>query len=254
MVAKIAARRTAKAARRKQILKTRRAAAPNSLTDRVRRLAGCPLHRCLIQPEMFDSGMGTIILARRTETGEIAMATFLVDVYALGIKDVMFDVCEPAEFEFYVSVMNQAAPFQSADPSFARKLLRDAAAYAASLGLRPHRGSAAIMELFGDFRAEDCASKFSFGLDGKPFYVAGETETTRQIAMRLGRLTDNLGAGGFDFLIPIDEEVCLTSEVIEAAMTEDPAGRASEPRLPSLTRPRLESSAIRRTGRQSSLG
>jgi hypothetical protein len=207
MASNIAHRRAAKAARRRKLLNTRRAAAtPVSLAEKVRRLATGPLHRCLIQPEMFESGIGTVILARQAATGEIAMATFLVDVFSIGIKDLMFELIEPSEFEFYVATMHQAAPFHPVDPSYARKLLRDAAAYAASLGLRPYRGFAAIEQLFGDVRAEDCIDEFAFGLEGRPVYMPGPTEGVAQVERRLGHLMDRPGPDGFDVMIPTEED------------------------------------------------
>jgi len=218
MASDIARRRAAKSARRKKLLNSRRAAAmPVSLADKIRRLAPCPLDRCLIQPEMFETGMGTVVLARRTETGQIAMAAFLVDAFSLGIKDLVFHVLERSEFETYIAMGHEASPFQAVDPSYARKLLRDAAAYAASLGLRPYRGFWAIEQLFGDVRDEDCAEEFSFGRNGKPAYMVGPTETTAQVMRRLERLTERLGPDGFSWMIPISEDEILTNEADEPA-------------------------------------
>ncbi len=220
MALDIARRRAAKAARRKGLLKMRRAnATPVSLADKVRRFATCPLHRCLIQPEMFETGMGTVILARRAETAEIAMAVFLVDTFSLGIKDVVFQTIEPSEFEASVAMVHEAAPFYPVDPSYARKLLCDAAAFAASLGLRPHRGFGAIEQLFGDVRAADCTEQFAFGREGKPTYMVGPLETTAQVIKRLGHLSDHLGPDGFDFVIPVLEEECITNAEAEPVRT-----------------------------------
>ncbi len=217
MASDVARRRAAKAARRKKLLKTRRAATPVSLADKVRFLATRPLHRCLIQPEMFETGIGTVVLARRVENGQIAMAAFLVDAFSLGIKDLMFLVLEPFEFEAYIAMAQEAAPFRAVDPSYARKLLRDAAAYAASLGLRPHRGFASIEQLFGDVRAEDCTEEFAFGRGGKPVYMPGPTESTAQVLRRLEHLVERLGPDGFDCMIPISEDEYLTIEADEPA-------------------------------------
>jgi hypothetical protein len=220
MALNITRRRAAKAVRRKDLLKTRRAATkPASLAERVRRLATRPIHRCLIQPEMFETGMGTVVLARRTETGEIAMAAFLVDTFSLGIKDVVFQTVEPSEFEAFMAMGHEAAPFCPVDPSYARKLLRDAAAFAASLGLRPHRGFGAIEQLFGDVRAADCTEHFAFGREGKPVYMVGPSETTEQVVRRLGRLADHLGPDGFEFVIPVSEEECITNAEAEPVVT-----------------------------------
>lgn len=217
MASDIARHRAAKAARRKKLLHARRAATPVSLAQKVHFLATRPLHRCLIQPEMFKTGIGTVVLARRVENGQIAMAAFLVDAFSLGIKDLVFHMLEPSEFEAYIAMAHETAPFRAVDPSYARKLLRDAAAYAASLGLRPHRGFASIEPLFGDVRADDCTEEFSFGRGGKPFYMVGPTESTAQVMRRLERLAERLGPDGFDFTIPISEDEYLTIEADKAA-------------------------------------
>src|SRR5207253_3762446 len=51
MASPIAHRRAAKAARRKQVLASRRAAEPVSLADKVRRATVWPLHRCLLHDD-----------------------------------------------------------------------------------------------------------------------------------------------------------------------------------------------------------
>ncbi len=202
MAPNIAHRRAAKTVRRKKLLASRRAAEPVSLAERVRRLATGQLRCCLMQQE---AGIKSVFLARETHTGEIALAAFLVDAFALGIKDVFFSVMQPSEFEAFLSAAQDAAPAVPVDPSYARKLVRNAAAYAATLGLRPPRQFVSIERLFGDVRAEDCAETFVFGRDGKPFYVIGPTETARQVANRLQHLADQLGPEGFDVVIPEED-------------------------------------------------
>jgi hypothetical protein len=192
----------------------------------VRRLAGRPFYRCLLHGDIGEAGIATVFLAREAETGEIAMAAFLVDTYALVIKDVVFQLLEPSQFDESMAAAREAAPLVPVNPAYARKLLRDAADYAASLGLRPHRKFAAIEPLFGDVRAEDCTDTFTFGLDGKPFYAVGPHETAGQIRGRLEHLADRLGSGGFDFLIPIEEDACIENERLEAPQHEDEADAA----------------------------
>lgn len=198
MPSNIAQRRTTKAARGK--------ANVVPLAEKVRRLAGGPLYRCLLHGTIKEGGIVTVILARAAETGEIAMAAFLVDIYALGIKDVVFQLFEPSEFDAFVSMAGVAAPVVPINPAYARKLLRDARTYAASLGLRPHRNFASVEALFGDVRADDCTETFSFGRKGKPFYAVGPTETVAQITNRLGILLKRLGPDGFDFMVPTGED------------------------------------------------
>lgn len=226
MAANIAQRRAAKAARRKRVLTERQQATAVPLAEKVRRLAERPLYRCLIHGDASEAGIATVFLAREAETGEIAMAAFLVDTYALGIKDVVFRLLEPSQFDEFISMAQAAAPVVPVDPAYARKLVRDARAYAASLGLRPHRNFAAVESLFGDVRAEDCSETFAFGRDGKPFYAVGPLETAAQIQNRFGRLAERLGPGGFDFLMPISEEEFISGQAAAELQPEDEADAA----------------------------
>lgn len=219
MPSNIAHRRAAKAARRKKALASRRAAEPVSLADKVRQLAAAPLHCCLMHGDGSDSGMTSVILARVTETGGMAVAAFLIDTFALGIKDVVFRPMEPSDFDDFLAEAQAAAPLTPVDPSHARKLVRSAAAYAASIGLRAPRGFASIELFFGNVRAEDCAKEFVFGRDGKPFYVVSPFETPEQVAKRLDRLSDRLGPDGFVAEIPISDDIVLTNA------PEEPEGR-----------------------------
>jgi hypothetical protein len=202
----VARRRAAKAVRRRQVLAQRRkAAVPVSLAEKVRCFAGRPLYRCLLHGDPNVSGIATVFLTREAETGQIAMAAFLVDTYALGIKDVVFRLMEPSDFDQFIAMACVAEPVIRVEPSYARKLVREARAYAASLGLRPPRNFAAVEQLFGDVRADVCTETFTFGYEGKPFYVVGPTETAGQVAKRLGTLVERLGLSGFDVMIPLDD-------------------------------------------------
>ncbi|HZZ63550.1 MAG TPA: hypothetical protein VFE63_20680, partial [Roseiarcus sp.] len=87
-------RRQAKAIRRKNLLAERRrlgtADSGRTLDENVRRASGAPLHSCLLQNEIFETGVGMVILARKTGARGVALAGFLVDRYCLGVKDAMF--------------------------------------------------------------------------------------------------------------------------------------------------------------------
>ena len=194
--------RAAKAARRKKVLAGRRSAEPVSLAEKVRRLAAAPLLCCLLHRDEAETGISSIFLARVLGAGEIALAAFLIDMLALGIKDVFFRRMDRSDFEIFVAEAETAAPVMSVAPPYARKLVGSAAAYGASIGLRPPRDFAAIERFFGDIRAVDCAEEFAFGQNGRPLYVVGPSETARQVAGRVKRLVEQLGPDGFDFQIP----------------------------------------------------
>ena len=232
-------RRQAKAIRRKALLAERRrlgmTESKGSLAEDVRRAAAAPLHSCLLQNEMFTCGVGMVILTRKTSARRVALAGFLLDRYCLGVKDALFREAEEEDIETFLDGLGTTAPFEAVDPSYARKLLRDAVAYARSLGLEPHADYAAIEPLFADVAADACEVQFEFGFQGKPLYVPGPSELPTQIRRRLDRLRRRLGADGFVFgeiedasdalEEPVDENADADVEgAYDPAVAPDPEG------------------------------
>jgi hypothetical protein len=170
---------------------------------------------------LFERGNGTLILARRTGVGTIATSLFLLDTYCLGIKDAFFREADAAEFEAMIAACGAETPFADVDPSYARKLLRDLAAYARSIGLEPAAEFAASELLFGDIRADDCNVDFQFGFEGKPLYIPGPTDTPAQIRRRIKQLEQHLGEDGFDFESPFDD---FDDEAFDDDFDEEPDG------------------------------
>ena len=201
-------RRHAKAVHRKKVLQERRrldtAVVNRSLARDVRRATAAPVHACLVQDSIFESGVGMVFLVRKTGTRSFAVGGFLVDAYCLGVKDAMFREVDEAKLGMLLDGVEATAPLVPADPAYARKLVRDAAAYAQSLGLPPHADFAAVEPLFGDVVADACNVQFQFGYEGKPLYVPGPTESPTQIRRRFERLHRKLGADGFAYIMPVD--------------------------------------------------
>lgn len=202
----LAERRRAKALRRRAVLARKHrldgTATNSSLAERVRRSAGAPIHACMVHQRLFENGFGTVVLARRNASGEFAVGFFLVDAFCLGIKDVGFQSLDVSEFELLMETLEGATPLEPVEPAYARKLLREAAAYAQSVGFGPHRDFAKVEPLFGDVSADACDATFRFGLAGKPFYVAGPIESSGTIRRRLEQLRQRLGEDGYDYLAP----------------------------------------------------
>jgi hypothetical protein len=208
MTSRIAQRRAAKAVRRKQRAKMKRQHAGDPVAasaQRAHRWVSAPLHSCLIQGGLFKLGFGTVVLARKAGVGEVAMAAFLVDIYCRGVKDVVFRCIDLRDFRHFLGEGEIAAPWEPVDPSYARKLLREAAKYGDSLGFRPHRDFTAVEALFGEISADACDTVFRFGQDGKPCYIPSPNESQAKIRKTLERLRSRLGDGGFTYLVPVDE-------------------------------------------------
>lgn len=202
MTANNAQRRFKKAARRKTVLaEKRRAESLNASPDaRISRAIGGPIHRCVVHEELFETGMGTLVVVRGAP-GELVLCGFLLDVYCLGIKDVFVRPVGFDEMEYLIEKMDAASPMTPVEPAYARKLLRELAAWSESIGFSPARDFAMAERIFGDVRADDCDVAFRFGREGKPLYVPGPSETPSEIARRMARLRQRVGDGHFDFMV-----------------------------------------------------
>jgi hypothetical protein len=201
----LAARRAAKANRRKAIVAQKRKAeaAGGTPGGQVVRAAMLPIRHCLCSENLFEIGMGTLVVVRGSTIGPFVAGTFLLDTFCLGVKDVMVRAMDGAQLEALLDKLNEATPLVPVDPGYARKLLRDLTRWSASLGFQPHRDFTAIERLFGNVDPQSCNVTFKFGMDGKPLYMSGPTESPSVVRRRVEQLREQLGPDGFDYMVAV---------------------------------------------------
>lgn len=196
--------RAAKAARRKKLLAERRKAATAggqaSLATRMRRMAGEPIHSCLISEELFEIGQGYVILTRKAADGRMAAVVFLLDTYCVGVKDVILHMGEASKIEHFLEAVGDVQPMAAIEPPRARKLLRDLVAWSRSIGLDPHPDYAAAEPLFGDVPADASDESFSFGEDGRPVLIPSPTDTPARARKWIEALIRTVGDDGFEYV------------------------------------------------------
>jgi hypothetical protein len=201
----LAARRGAKANRRKAIVAQKRKAGAlgETLAGRVTRATAAPIRHCLLTESLFETGIGTLVLARGSVAGQLAVGAFLLDAFCLGVKDVMFRPMEGSQLAAYLDRLSAVTPQVPVDPSYARKLLRDLVLWSGSLGFQPHPDFTTVERLFGDVDPEACETAFEFGQDGKPLYVPGPSEPPLLVRRRMDQLSRQLGPDGFHYIVPV---------------------------------------------------
>lgn len=159
-----------------------------------------PVHECLVSKQLFDVGLGSVLVSRKLQSGMIAMSLFLVDVYCLGVKDAMFSVMDPEEYGLRLGKLAGTQTLEPAEPSCVRKLVEGAIAYAQDLGFAPHRDYEAAGRIFGEIDPAACLENYEFGKDGKPFYVSGPLDSPAKSKRIIDTLTERLGPEGFHFM------------------------------------------------------
>jgi len=143
-------------------------------------------------------GLVSVLVTRQERYGRVRVCGWLVDVWCLGVKDVVgprvMDERHAADFSGSFFAAYQARPLE-APLELARHLVFGAVEYARSLGFEPTRGFAATTGELGSWAGP---SAIRFGRDGKPFFVQGPHDNADAVLETLER---SVGRGNFTFLV-----------------------------------------------------
>jgi len=221
-----------KTAKRKEKQRQIRSAGSLSKTDQAARQSRKPVLGCVVPTQLFDTGIGTVVFARGEANGEIAMATFLVDVWCLGIKNAMYRVGDAKDYAMCLRMASVAGPTEDWEPACVKKLLQEVTAWAGDLGFSPHPDARMGMALLGEgVDADECTREFSFGKEGKPFFTMGPHDSPRRTRQILETLECHCGAGNFHYLLPLEGGASLSAledldedDVIEGELDESSDG------------------------------
>jgi hypothetical protein len=195
-------RRAAKRKEKKHLLVREQHA---GLPQRLAAAAKFPVLDCTISNSLEPEGIGWVLLSREFPNSQVAAASFLVDRWCLGVKDVHAEVVSGADYDSkYRRKLATDMPSRRVTPAEARKLLEQAVAYARGLGLPPHADYPKAMILFGDVDAAESNAQFEFGKDGKPFFFAGPRDTPERCRRIMAILNATCGPGNFDFFAAVD--------------------------------------------------
>jgi hypothetical protein len=174
-----------------------------------------PLHEVLLTRDWQEEGqIVQILVARRSGLGQIASASFLVDLGCLGVKSAFASLFDSA-YEYEVKLRSRITLQQEmveADLNLVAKIIREAIAYARRLGFQPDPDYRDAMLVLGDADPDACPDPIPLGgEEGKPLYIAGPYDDVDAI---MAQLTKVCGPDGFTYLIPLgpDTEIFLEED------------------------------------------
>lgn len=149
-----------------------------------------PILECLVPKSLWEAGIGSLLIARRTTDGHVAIALYLVDAFCLGVKNVVWRFLTPGEFdEFLEDFHEEQGPHQRVTPEYFAKLVYRAADYGQSLGFPPHHDFRHAQRLLSGIDPSQCSDEFDFGKDGKPLYLPGPNDSMEKIQFVLTKLS-----------------------------------------------------------------
>lgn len=164
-----------------------------------------PIYKCYVADEIFDSdqGIGQVVVSRLSGN-QVAAGVFLIDAYCLGVKDAFAFLKSREEFEGkLLAGMGQTTRLRRVEPTYAKKLVLDAIAYARSIGFEPHPDYKLPSKVLRGIDETACATEFTFGQDGKPFFIAGPNDSPARCKQVIDTLQRKLGPDGYHYLMPL---------------------------------------------------
>jgi hypothetical protein len=148
--------------------------------------------------ETGESGLVGVLVARRERHGALGVCGYLVDVYCLGVKDVMGPrVVDEPRLGGLVSSFFSAfdRPPLAAPIDLAQHLVLGSVEYARGLGFEPAADFAAARGHLGSWTGP---AAIEFGRCGKPFFIQGPRDDANRVLRTLQR---SVGSGKYDFLV-----------------------------------------------------
>ena len=151
---------------------------------------------------LFEVGLGHVVVSRFKLSGEVEAGVFLVDVFCLGAKNAFFTRLWESEYESRLLDRLFAETGKEAlSPACARKLVEGAVAYAQNLGFAPHPDYKKACRVFGGIHPAECDASFTFGEDGKPCFVQGPNDSPETVRRALATLKARCGDGNFHYIV-----------------------------------------------------
>jgi hypothetical protein len=182
-------------------------------TIRLQRVEKWPIVQAYVSTELWDEGIGYAVLARQEPEGEIIYASFLVDVLCLGVKDAFWRADTMEGFRELIQEMENIQSLRRINPACLAKIVLGAVDFAQSFGFSPHPDFRHASRLLEGIDPSTCRERYTFGEDGRPYYIQGPNETPAQAMAIVERMQEVGGlfqiggpAGDVEDLVGIEEE------------------------------------------------
>jgi len=157
-----------------------------------------PIAECIINEDWESAGICNIVVARRHKNGNLTVGIFLVDMYCLGPKDVMYEFnLDPEEYEEWKAKLADGV---ACDYVLAHNIIYGAIAYAEDYGFKPHKNFDIAQYILEEDSEDIELIEIKFGLDGMPCYVPGPFDSDHKIQTVINTLNRTAGPGNYTFL------------------------------------------------------
>lgn len=170
------------------------------MREKVRNL---PIGKCYISPSNWqEAGMAHAVVSRVRPNGNVAMASFLVDTFCLGVKDARYnDNMTANKFEQYLDKYNAAMGLEEISYNEVHNIIYGAIEFAEEGGIQPVKGFNLAQYILEKDTDEIPLMEYEYGKNGKHFLIVHPDENGMPY---INTLKKNLG-DNFEFVLPYGE-------------------------------------------------
>lgn len=165
------------------------------------KVRGLEIGTCYVSDDMWEAGVGVVVVTRRHKGGKTTFAYFLVDVLCLGVKDAAFHVrMDEWNLGIFMERFDEMN-LREASYNEAHNIIYGAVAFAEEAGIAPCKGFALAQYVLEEDTDDIPLIEYQYGKDGMHYLVA---ESQMDAKKYLPLLSKNLGEGNYRFVVSTD--------------------------------------------------
>ena len=158
-----------------------------------------PVKECRVTDNWQEQGMATVLVAREMPSGNLTLASFLVDTFCLGVKDATYyHNLTNYEYDELIDRYNTVQYMQSCKYVEAHNLIYGAIAFAEDLGFEPHKDFSLAEYYLQEDDEQVELIEYEFGKEGRPVLIL---DASQNPARYISELDHSVGRGNYDVVL-----------------------------------------------------
>lgn len=149
--------------------------------------------KCYLTEELFEIGEGYVVVTREFGNGKISMASYMVDMFCVGVKDALYFLrLSPMEFENIMAKYSIGCHFYECTYAEAHSLVYGAVAFASEAGIEPAPDFNLAKYVLEEDTGKFPHTKYEYGRNGKHFLIAkNDIEASRYLPQLRAKYGDD---------------------------------------------------------------
>jgi len=178
-----------------------------------------PIGNCYINHDWRETGSAMINVSRWHINGHITHATYMVDLYCLGVTEAFWSFNQhPGDFDKFIEHIRSGREynlrFTVADYPLVHNIIYGAVEFAGEFGIRPHKSFELAKYILEEDDENVPVIDIEFGFKGKPLFISGPGNTEDKNRV-LTHLDKTLGRDNFYFIIDAEANEFFKKEFQE---------------------------------------